>query len=149
MLAGVANAGFTLDDALAIHPDGTPVYPERLREALRRGDVPNSWMDDDQLVALAASDDLEAFTDYMQKINYDRIFHEDGSARDIKEWRQAVRDDEFYTNLLLQTYPEFYDAIDKGTDDQVQRILMAQQEASVMQQERLARQRDELLRDEL
>lgn len=129
-----ARGGFTMDEAMAIHPDGTPVNPEALRDALRRGAVESDeWQKDEHLVDLAAGDDLEAFTDYMQQINYEQMFEEDGSAKDIKAWRQAVRDDEYYTNLLKQGAPDFLEMIDTGSDAEVQNMLignrMAQMEA--------------------
>ena len=94
-LAALANAGFTMDEAMAIHPDGTPVNPEAMRDAMRRGELPGDWMQDQKLVELTQGDSLEAFTDYMQQLHYDRIFNDDGSAKDIAEWRQAVLDDEY------------------------------------------------------
>ena len=131
-LVGVARSGFTMDEAMAIHPDGTPANPEGLRNALRRGEVESTyWMQDETLVALAAGDDLQSFTDYMQVINYERMFHEDGTARDIVAWRQAVRDDTFYGNLLKQAAPDFFELIDTGTDEAVQESLRRQRQAQL------------------
>lgn len=113
-----------MDEAMAIHPDGTPVNPEALRDAMRTGNVGGtSWMDDEKMVGLAAGDDIEAFTDYMQTVNYERMFNEDGSARDIQAWRQSVRDDEFYSKLLKENAASFHKVIISGTDDEVQDVL--------------------------
>ena len=127
-------AGFTMDEALAIHPDGTPLNPEAFRDALRSSptdDIPGDWMQDSKLLELVASDDLDAFTDYIREVNHDRIFDADGSALDIKAWRQSVRDDAFYGGLLKQHFEEFYNMILSGTDEQVQSVLRAQQAAAV------------------
>ena len=82
--AKLCLAGYTMDQAMAIHPDGTPADPEAMREALRKGDLPSHWMEDRRLLELVAGDDLDAFTDYMQGINSDRLFDSDGAALDIK-----------------------------------------------------------------
>ncbi|KAL1520022.1 hypothetical protein AB1Y20_023500 [Prymnesium parvum] len=130
MLATMAMAGFTMDEAMAIHPDGTPVNPEAMRDALRNDQVPGDvWKSDQRLLQLVASDDLAAFTDYMQELHADRIFEADGSARDIREWRQSVRDDDRYSMLLQQSFPYVYNLIVDGTDDQVQDMLRAQRRA--------------------
>jgi len=125
-----ARGGFTMDEAMAIHPDGTPANPEALRDALRRGDVDsNAWQEDATLVALANGDDLEAFTDYMQHVNYELMFYPDGSARDIVAWRQAVRDDRYYAELLQGVAPDFFNLVDSGTDEAVQDTLRSQRRA--------------------
>ena len=51
---------------------------------------------------------------------------DDGSAIDIKAWRQSVRDDERYAGLLKSGYPEMHDLIvgDAG-DEAVQSMLRA------------------------
>ena len=131
LLAVAVLAGYTLDEDLAIHPDGTPTFPAKMRARLRSGDAPDSWRDDRRLLELAVGDDLEAFSDYVQEINQDRIFDEDGRAHDIKEWRQSVRDDVFYRDLMQQHYPEVLEKIVSGTDDEVQAILMAQRKAQL------------------
>jgi hypothetical protein len=51
---------------------------------------------------------------------------EDGSARDIVEWRQAVRDDTWYAGLLEEHYPEFHRAVVEGTNEEVQNLLRMQ-----------------------
>ena len=130
----LASSGFTLDESVAIHPDGTPVNPEAFREHVRNGEDP---IEDTRLLELAFGDDLEAFTDYLQQTNYDRMFDDDGSARDIREWRQAVRDDLTYASLLRKSYPEFLALIESGTDEQVQGVLRAQH-ASIAGQQRAA-----------
>ena len=124
-----AHAGFTMEEEFAIHPDGTPTYPEKLRDTLRRGEAPPQWKDDRKLYELVHSDDLEAFTDYMQQLNQAEIFAADGSALDIVEWRQAVRDDTHYTNLLKEGFPEVHSLFMSGTDDEVQEFLRAQHAA--------------------
>jgi len=135
-----------MDEAFAIHPDGTPVNPEKFRDALRQGEyqgeaVPSSWMSDQHLAELVAGDDLEAFTDYLQQMNYDRMFDSDGAALDIKEWRQSVRDDHHYAQLLQDGYPEVYELIASGSDEEVQNMLRAQRRAQL---EAAAQQKSEL-----
>lgn len=129
MLSLVCDAGFTMDEAMAIHPDGTPVNPLAMREALRQDRVdgdPSVWKADATLMELVHGEDLNAFIDYMQQINSDRIFNPDGSAQDIEEWRQSVRDDEQYGMLLQNAYPDVYHLVIHGTDEQVQDMLRAQ-----------------------
>ena len=119
-----------MDDTLAIHPDGTPVNPEKMRDALRRGEfegeqLPATWMGDQHLVELVEQGSLRAFTDYMQQINYERMFDDDGAAKDIKEWRQSVRDDTEYQKMMMDSYPDVLEIIVSGTDEQVQNMLRA------------------------
>ena len=123
-----------MDQAMAIHPDGTPADPEAMRDALRRGEVPSDWMEDRRLLELVAGDDLEAFTEYMQTVNSDRIFRDDGSAQDINAWRESVRDDEKYRYLLQESYPQVLDLILKVSDDEVQNMLRAQHSAQAQAQ---------------
>lgn len=137
---GLVMAGFTMEESMAIHPDGTPVFPSKMRDMLRSGEAPPQWMDDKHLLELVAGDDLDAFTEYMQRVNAERIFYEDGSARDIREWRQAVQDDEYYTKLLRESYPEMHQVITTGTDEDVQAMLVAQH----MEAARRSRYHDEL-----
>ena len=132
-----AAAGFTMEEEMAVHPDGTPVHPEKLRAKLRSGEVtPHDWMQDERLVELAVGEDIEAFTEYMQQINYDRMFHEDGSARDIVEWRQSVRDDAYYSGLLRDSFPEMFTLIDTGTNEEVQQMLVSQHQAQAAEVQR-------------
>ena len=133
VLVARASAGYTMDEALAIHPDGTPLNPEAFRGALRGSptdDIPGGWMQDSTLLELVASDDLDAFTDHIRRVNHDRIFDADGAALDIKAWRQSVRDDAFYGDLLKRHYEEFHTTVLSGTDEQVQSVLRAQQAAA-------------------
>ena len=132
LLTGVqlALAGFTMEEAFAIHPDGTPVNPEMMRDALRKGEyqgeeLPLHWTDDDKLVELVNSGSLEDFVAHIQGINHQRMFAPDGSALDIAEWRQSVRDDKRYSELLKQSYPEEYELIMSGSDEEVQHMLRA------------------------
>ena len=129
LLAPFCSAGFTMDEAMAIHPDGTPVNPSSMRAAFRTGEVPPEWMEDQELMTLVAGDDLEAFTTYMQQAHSDRIFGADGSALDIKAWRQSVRDDKWYADLLQRGYPEMHDIVLSGSDEEVQAMLRAQHRA--------------------
>eukprot|EP00320_Phaeocystis_rex_P022210 CAMPEP_0119070692 /NCGR_PEP_ID=MMETSP1178-20130426/42885_1 /TAXON_ID=33656 /ORGANISM="unid sp, Strain CCMP2000" /LENGTH=125 /DNA_ID=CAMNT_0007052547 /DNA_START=78 /DNA_END=455 /DNA_ORIENTATION=+ len=124
-----------MDQAMAIHPDGTPVDPAAMRDALRKGDLPSHWMEDHRLLELVAGDDLDEFAEYIQTINSDRIFHEDGSAKDIREWRQSVRDDQHYSGLMRASYPEVLELILSGSDDEVQNMLRAQHSAQAAKQE--------------
>ena len=126
----LASGGFTMEEAFAIHPDGTPVNPEMMRDALREGEyqgevVPPHWEGDTKLVELVKSGSLEDFVARVQGINYELMFAPDGSARDIGEWRQSVRDDARYSELLKQSYPEQYELILSGTDGEVQEMLRA------------------------
>ena len=122
----LVHAGYTMDQAMAIHPDGTPVDPAAMRDHLRKGELPAHWMEDQRLLELVAGDDLDAFADYMETIHSDRIFHEDGSAQDIKAWRQSVRDDEYFSGLMRASYPEVLALVLSGSDDEVQNMLRAQ-----------------------
>ena len=138
-------AGFTMDQAMAIHPDGTPVDPAAMREHMRKGDLPTHWMEDHKLLELVAGDDLDAFADYMQTINSDRIFQEDGSAQDIKAWRQSVRDDEYFAGLMRASYPEALELIVKsGSDEEVQDMLRAQHRAQAAATQQKSRYQEEL-----
>lgn len=138
LLVSLATGGYTMEEDMAIHPDGTPVYPEKMRESLRSGDVfPELWREDMQLRDLVDGDNLQEFADYMQQINYEKMFHPDGSARDIAEWRQSVRDDEWYANLLKEGHSDFYELIMDGADEEVQSALRAARAAQL-------RARDEL-----
>ena len=49
-------------------------------------------------------------------------------------WRQSVRDDEWYSNLLRTSYPEVLSLILSGTDDEVQNMLRAQHSAQAASQ---------------
>ena len=134
-----------MDQAMAIHPDGTPVDPAAMREHMRKGDLPTHWMEDHKLLELVAGDDLDAFADYMQAINSDRIFQEDGSAQDIKAWRQSVRDDEYFAGLMRASYPEALELIVKsGSDEEVQDMLRAQHRAQAAATQQKSRYQEEL-----
>ena len=138
------SAGYTMDQAMAIHPDGTPVDPAAMRDHLRKGDLPTHWMEDLKLLELVAGDDLDAFADYMETINSDRIFQEDGSAQDIKAWRQSVRDDEHFSGLMRASYPEELELIFSGSDDEVQNMLRAQHRAQAAAMEQESKYEEEL-----
>ena len=71
----------------------------------------------------------------------DRIFLEDGSARDIKAWRQSVRDDTRYKELLRASFPDMLTMIESGSDTEVQELLMANHNAQLqaMQEEQASR----------
>ena len=137
LLIGPVSSGFTMDEALAIHPDGTPVDPVAFREQMCNGD---GELADDASVACSI-EDLETFVDYMQQVNADRIFLEDGSARDIKAWRQSVRDDTRYKELLRASFPDMLTMIESGSDTEVQELLMANHNAQLqaMQEEQASR----------
>ena len=137
-------AGYTMDQAMAIHPDGTPVDPAAMRDHMRKGDLPTHWMEDLKLLELVAGDDLDAFADYMETINSDRIFQEDGSAQDIKAWRQSVRDDEHFSGLMRGSYPEELELIFSGSDDEVQNMLRAQHSAQAAAMEQESKYEEEL-----
>jgi hypothetical protein len=66
-----------MDEALAIHPDGTPVDPVAFRKQMCNGD---GELADDARVACSI-EDLETFVDYMQQVNADRIFREEFRLR--------------------------------------------------------------------
>ena len=140
LLLGVllTDAGFTMEEEFAIHPDGTPSFPEKLRDHLRK-EGGGKWADDEKLVRLVQGDDLGAFTDHMQSINQKEIFEDDGTARDIKEWRQAVMDDEYYAKLLESNMPDFYSLIMTGTDLEVQDFLREQHAYAAQEQMRARR----------
>ena len=134
-----------MDQAMAIHPDGTPVDPAAMREHMRKGDLPTHWMEDHKLLELVAGDDLDAFADYMQTVNSDRIFQEDGSAQDIKAWRQSVRDDPYFSGLMRASYPEALELIVKsGSDEEVQDMLRAQHRAQAAATQQKSRYQEEL-----
>lgn len=142
-----ADAGYTMEEEFAIHPDGTPTFPEKLRDHLRTQGG-GKWRDDEKLVRLVQGDDLEAFTAYMQEINQKEIFEEDGTASDIQEWRQAVRDDHYYAKLLEDNAPDFYSLIMTGTDMEVQDFLR-EQHAYAQQEQMRARSRQSAQKSEL
>ena len=127
LLIGPVSSGFTMDEALAIHPDGTPVDPVAFRKQMCNGD---GELADDARVACSI-EDLETFVDYMQQVNADRIFLEDGSAKDIKAWRQSVRDDTRYKELLRASFPDMLTMIESGSDTEVQELLMANHNAQL------------------
>lgn len=131
------TAGFTMDQAMAIHPDGTPVDPAAMRDHLRMGEVPSHWMEDARLFELVAGENLDAFAVYMQALHAERIFHEDGSAQDIKAWRQSVRDDQHFSGLMRASYPDALELILSRSDDEVQNMLRTQQSAQFAQRQEL------------
>ena len=154
-LVAVARAGFTMDETWAIHPDGTPVAPEKMREAMRNNQspdgepLPQKWSVDvhlQKMLHAESAESLEKFSEYMQILHHEKMFDEDGYAHDVKAWRQAVMDDEWYADLLKRAVPELYDAIASGTDMDVQALL---HEAHVQQMRHQLRNRPGTLNPDL
>ena len=71
------------------------------------------------------SGDLEAFTDAVQRFMATVIFNEDGTAKDIRRWRQTVRDDALYAERLMAAAPEIHRMVTgrDTTDEEVQALL--------------------------
>ena len=118
-------------DIMNVHPDGTPEQPKELKEFLMswKGDLVKAY---GQKVSDAVfADDLDAFTQTFQEHNHKFIFHEDGSAKDIVRWRDNVREDEFYSKLLLENAPDVHRTITDTNvpDEEVQDLLRRQQRA--------------------
>lgn len=84
----------------------------------------------DRIRKQVLEDDLQAFTDAMQVYNYEQMFASDGSAVDIKAWRQMFREDEVYSQLFLENFPEKWQLIMSGTDEEVQAMFRAQHVAA-------------------
>ena len=118
-------------DATAHHPDGTPIFPEELRSVLREAILAGKEVAWPGVKDLAMGDDLEAFTDAMQKHFYDTMFARDGSAYDVAEWRKMYREDAFYSGLMQQNAPDYHKMIMTGTDEEVQEMFRQSQEAAV------------------
>ena len=68
----------------------------------------------------------------------------DGSAQDIKAWRQSVRDDEHFSGLMRASYPEELELIFSGSDDEVQNMLRAQHSAQAAAMEQESKYEEEL-----
>ena len=133
LLAFFSHACFCmpLDEIMSVHPDGTPVHPAELKMMLARNaleDRPLDVLRDPEVHAAVMGDSLETFVDVMQRHNYRHIFHEDGSVRDIARWRQNVREDAYYADLLMQSAPGAHAIITDPTvsDSEVQDRLRQQ-----------------------
>ena len=101
----------TLDEIMSVHPDGTPVHAAEMKSMLAKNAAEEQPLDvlrNQEVYDAVMGDSLETFTDVMQRHNYRHIFHEDGSARDIARWRQNVRDDTYYSELLRGEAPEVH-----------------------------------------
>lgn len=116
-------------DATAHHPDGTPIFPEELRQVLRealaagRG-VPSGIREH------VEGDNLQAFVDAVQAHNYQRLFEADGSAVDVAEWRKMFAEDAKYNQLFLEQFPDQWRTIMSGSDEEVQEVLREQSRAA-------------------
>ena len=126
LLSSVVLAGFTMDEAMAIHPDGTPVNPAAMQEAMRKGETPElveALDKDPKLVDLVANADVDTFRDYMALLHQEHIFYSDGTAKDVVAWRQSVLDDEYYDGLLKEAAPDFHRVIHAGDHREIQEYL--------------------------
>lgn len=116
-------------DATAYHPDGTPIFPEELRDVIRKAVQAGSEVSV-SVRDVAMGNDLEAFTDVMQKHNYDSMFADDGSLYDIGQWRKMYSDDAFYSKLMEANAPDQHKIIMTGTDEQVQDLFRKRHQAA-------------------
>jgi hypothetical protein len=125
----VAQSSDKARDVTAHRPDGTPIFPLELRQVLRDALAAGRGVSD-RIRKQVLEDDLQAFTDAMQVYNYEQMFASDGSAVDIEAWRQMFREDEVYSQLFLENFPEKWQLIMSGTDEEVQAMFRAQHVAA-------------------
>ena len=141
-LVPVVAAVPSQDDIMDVHPDGTPEHPKELKEFLMswKGDLVKAY--GPKVRDAVMGDDLDAFTETFQEHNHKFIFNDDGSAKDIANWRENVRMDEFYSSLLLENAPDMHRIITDPAvpDEEVQDMLRSQQQAM---SEHLAKQQQQ------
>jgi len=125
----------SMDDIMDVHPDGTPEHARELKEFLMSwdGDLVTAY--GEKIRNAVMGNDLDRFTETFQEHNQRFIFEEDGSARDIARWRDNVREDQYYSTLLMESAPDMYRMIADPMvpDEDVQEMLRQHQLAAQVQ----------------
>ena len=116
-------------DVMAHRPDGTPIFPAELRQVLRDAIEAGKGVPE-RIRKHVLSDDLQAFTDAVQVHNHEQMFASDGSAVDIQAWRKMFREDEVYSQLFQENYPDQWQLVMSGTDEEVQTMFRSQHTAA-------------------